>query len=190
MDESKRPFGYVPEPDLRGIQPLVYEVDKEKKSSGPRPNRHMNRNRDRRGGRINAMGSATRSDRFLDREFTQSSQRPANRWSRRPGSWLIKDPRFLSWFTLILLTPQCWLCSCNSSIHINRFVMEISSIWFLRKLYTAAISWYPCMLKLVIWLLLCYFYFLGHRCQCIFEWFWEVNKGCNLWQIRLYFSTS
>ncbi|XP_061363954.1 RNA demethylase ALKBH9B-like [Gastrolobium bilobum] len=83
MDPSKRPFGYVPEPDLQGIQPLVYEVDKEMKSSGPRPNRHMKRHKDRRDGRTDAMGYATRSDRFLEpRQLAQSSQRPANRWSR------------------------------------------------------------------------------------------------------------
>ncbi|XP_061360945.1 RNA demethylase ALKBH9B-like [Gastrolobium bilobum] len=64
MDPSKRPFGYVPEPDLQDIQPLVYEVDKEMKSSGPTPNRHK-RHRDTRGGRTDAMGYATRRDRFV-----------------------------------------------------------------------------------------------------------------------------
>ncbi|MCI97592.1 hypothetical protein A2U01_0118893, partial [Trifolium medium] len=29
MKESKRPSGYIPEPDLEGIQPLVYEVQQE-----------------------------------------------------------------------------------------------------------------------------------------------------------------
>ncbi|XP_027330749.1 RNA demethylase ALKBH9B-like isoform X2 [Abrus precatorius] len=89
MDVSKRPNGYVPEPDLQGIQPLVYEFEQEKKSSGHRPNRHLKRhNKDRRGGRNDAMGSATRSDRFVEpRESNQSSPRPANRWSRvKPGS--------------------------------------------------------------------------------------------------------
>lgn len=88
MDVSKRPFGYVPEPDLQGIQPLAYEVEREKKSSGHRPNRHMRRHKDRRGGRIDASGSATRSDRFSEPcESSQSSHRSANRWSRvKPAS--------------------------------------------------------------------------------------------------------
>ncbi|KAL9461720.1 hypothetical protein AB3S75_004670 [Citrus x aurantiifolia] len=36
MDESKRPFGFVPEPDLQGIQPLPYDAEKPKifKSDG------------------------------------------------------------------------------------------------------------------------------------------------------------
>ncbi|KAL6993443.1 RNA demethylase alkbh9b [Sarracenia purpurea var. burkii] len=33
MDESKRPFGFVPEPDLQGLQPLSYETDRSKRSS-------------------------------------------------------------------------------------------------------------------------------------------------------------
>ena len=31
MDASKRPIKYVPEPDLQGMQPLVYEDDKERR---------------------------------------------------------------------------------------------------------------------------------------------------------------
>ncbi|PHT56504.1 hypothetical protein CQW23_04990 [Capsicum baccatum] len=37
MDESKRPTGYVPMPDLQGLQPLSYEADTQKKSSSSRP---------------------------------------------------------------------------------------------------------------------------------------------------------
>ncbi|KAL2318003.1 hypothetical protein Fmac_031879 [Flemingia macrophylla] len=91
MDISKRPFGYVPEPDLQGIQPLAYEVDQvpqEKKPSGHRPSRHTKRYKDRRGGgRNDAMGSATRNDRFLEpRDSNLSSPRFGNRWSRvKPG---------------------------------------------------------------------------------------------------------
>lgn len=32
MDDNKRPLGFVPEPDLQGIQPLAYDSDKPKKS--------------------------------------------------------------------------------------------------------------------------------------------------------------
>lgn len=92
MDTSKRPFWYVPEPDLQGIQPLAYEADQvhqEKKSSGHRPSRHMKRYKDRRGGgRNDAMGSARRNDRFSEpRDSNLSTPRSGNRWSRvKPGS--------------------------------------------------------------------------------------------------------
>ena len=108
MDVARRPFGYVPEPDLQGIQPLAYEVEQEKKSSGHRPSRHTNRHKVRRGGgRNDALGSATRNDRFSEprdsnlssprsatrndrfsepRDSNLSSSRSANRWSRKPGS--------------------------------------------------------------------------------------------------------
>ncbi|KAL9330806.1 hypothetical protein ACSQ67_000416 [Phaseolus vulgaris] len=89
MDESRRPFGYVPEPDLQGIQPLAYEeVEQEKKSGGHRGGRHMRRHRDRRGGgRNDAMGFASRNDRFSEhRDSNHSTPRYGNRWSRKPGS--------------------------------------------------------------------------------------------------------
>ncbi|XP_031095929.1 RNA demethylase ALKBH9B-like isoform X1 [Ipomoea triloba] len=41
MDESKRPVGYVPDPDLQGLQPLSYEVDKYKKPKTVKPRRSM-----------------------------------------------------------------------------------------------------------------------------------------------------
>ena len=83
MDATKRPVGFVPEPDLQGIQPLVYEVDKEKRSNGPRPNHYTRRHRDRRGSRMDATGSTNGSDRYSDsRELSQNPQRSANRRSR------------------------------------------------------------------------------------------------------------
>lgn len=89
MDESKRPFDYFQEPDLEGIQPLPYEVEQEKnqsefpyeveqekKQSEYRPNNHIRRHQNRRGGRIDARGSGTRNDRFSEpREWTPSPQR-------------------------------------------------------------------------------------------------------------------
>ncbi|MED6148529.1 RNA demethylase alkbh9b [Stylosanthes scabra] len=88
MDPAKRPMGFVPEPDLQGIQPLTYDNDKEKKSTGSRSNHRPRRQRDRRGGRNEGMGSAPRNDRYSEpRESNQSSQRSSNRWSRaRPSS--------------------------------------------------------------------------------------------------------
>ncbi|XP_028777374.1 RNA demethylase ALKBH9B-like [Neltuma alba] len=84
MDASKRPIGYVPEPDLQGIQPLVFE---EKRSNGSRSHRHMKKP-NRRGRRNDAMGPATGRDRnFEPHELTHSAQRPSNRQSRgRLGS--------------------------------------------------------------------------------------------------------
>ncbi|KAK4274518.1 hypothetical protein QN277_017725 [Acacia crassicarpa] len=82
MDDSKRPMGYVPEPDLQGVQPLVFE---EKRSNGSRPYRHMRGKQNRRGGgrRNDAMGPAFGRDRNSDpHESPQSAQRPSNRQSR------------------------------------------------------------------------------------------------------------
>lgn len=88
MDESKRPFGYVPEPDLQGIQPLTYEVEQEKKSGGHRSSgRHVRRQRGRGGGRNDAMGFASRNDRFSEhRDSNHNTPRSGNRWSRKLGS--------------------------------------------------------------------------------------------------------
>jgi len=82
MDESKRPFGYVPEPDLQGIQPLTYKAEDEKKSGGHRSSHHVRRQRDRRGGRNDAMGFASRNDRFSERDSNHNTPRSGNRWSR------------------------------------------------------------------------------------------------------------
>ncbi|KAK1439196.1 hypothetical protein QVD17_05012 [Tagetes erecta] len=49
MDELKWPAGFIPEPDLQGIEPLVYESDKPKGGSNPyKPNRPSNRSSMRR----------------------------------------------------------------------------------------------------------------------------------------------
>ncbi|KAE9586903.1 hypothetical protein Lal_00004840 [Lupinus albus] len=94
MDVSKRPSGYVEEPDLQGIQPLVYEsgqqaiqppineADKERRSNGSVANYQLKRQTDRRGSRIDSPGSAMRGGRFSEpRGWTQ---RPTNRWSKNP----------------------------------------------------------------------------------------------------------
>lgn len=86
MDESKRPTGFVPEPDLQGIQPLIFEADEEKRSNGSKPNRHLRRQKDRRGRRMDGVGSAVGRDgrdRNLEpHELTQSGQRPPYRRGR------------------------------------------------------------------------------------------------------------
>ncbi|XP_010268476.1 PREDICTED: uncharacterized protein LOC104605415 [Nelumbo nucifera] len=43
MDESKRPFDFVPEPDLQGIQPLPYDLDESKKLNPSKPQSQMKR---------------------------------------------------------------------------------------------------------------------------------------------------
>ncbi|KAJ7958438.1 oxidoreductase, 2OG-Fe(II) oxygenase family protein [Quillaja saponaria] len=80
MDESKRPTGYVPEPDLQGIQPLSYEVDKAKRSNGPKSDRQFRRQTYRRGGRMEARVSRDGSDIYSEpRDSTQTRLWPANR---------------------------------------------------------------------------------------------------------------
>lgn len=48
MDESKWPKGFVPEPDLQGLQPLPYEVDRSKHSNISKSNYPVNRQAARR----------------------------------------------------------------------------------------------------------------------------------------------
>ncbi|KAJ0440147.1 putative oxoglutarate/iron-dependent dioxygenase, alpha-ketoglutarate-dependent dioxygenase AlkB [Helianthus annuus] len=49
MDESKHPAGFIPEPDLQGLEPLMYDTDKPKGGSNVyRPNRPSNRQNMRR----------------------------------------------------------------------------------------------------------------------------------------------
>ncbi|KAL9393940.1 hypothetical protein Peur_013225 [Populus x canadensis] len=43
MDEAKRPIGFVPEPDLQGIQPLSYELDKTRKLNSPKSEPYVKR---------------------------------------------------------------------------------------------------------------------------------------------------
>ncbi|XP_075655740.1 RNA demethylase ALKBH9B [Castanea sativa] len=84
MDESKRPTGFVPEPDLQGIQPLSYEEDKAQKLNAPKPEYHMKKQSVRRAVNMEARGSAERSYTHIEpREPTWSRRGPANR--RRVG---------------------------------------------------------------------------------------------------------
>lgn len=41
MDESKRPIGYAPEPDLQGIEPLSYGIEKSSNLNGPTSDGYM-----------------------------------------------------------------------------------------------------------------------------------------------------
>nr|XP_023871387.1 uncharacterized protein LOC111983978 [Quercus suber]POE87187.1 rna demethylase alkbh5 [Quercus suber] len=84
MDESKRPTGFVPVPDLQGIQPLSYEEDKAQKLNASKPEYHMKKQSVRRAVNMEARGSAERSYTYIEpRESTWSRRGPANR--RRVG---------------------------------------------------------------------------------------------------------
>ncbi|KAJ7953115.1 oxidoreductase, 2OG-Fe(II) oxygenase family protein [Quillaja saponaria] len=86
MDESKRPIGYIPEPDLQGLRPLSYEVEKTKNSNVPQPDHHMKRRTVVRTGRLEVRGSPDSNGIHIDRRLRDSIQTrhmPANRrWSR------------------------------------------------------------------------------------------------------------
>lgn len=66
MDESKWPVGFTPEPDLQGLQPLSYEVDRSKHSNISKLNRH-------------AIVQATRSENNRDRLKERGSLGPGPR---------------------------------------------------------------------------------------------------------------
>lgn len=75
MDESKRPNGYIPEPDLQGIQPLSYDVEKNNKINSPKAERYIKRQPFRRASDMETRGSSRRND--FRREAPEST------WSRR-----------------------------------------------------------------------------------------------------------
>lgn len=78
MDESKRPVGYVPEPDLQGLEPLSYEVERSKKSKDAYSRRSMRKQTARREENTDKLKiSAERSSE--GRYSGRSRQRPANR---------------------------------------------------------------------------------------------------------------
>lgn len=71
MDEAKWPVGYTPEPDLQGLQPLSYKVDRSKYSSTSKINHPAN------------MQSA-RSENNRDRLKERGSLGPGP-WRQGPG---------------------------------------------------------------------------------------------------------
>lgn len=82
MNESKRPFGYVPESDLQDIQPLSYDVEKTNRinSRSPQAERHFVQRQqpipNRRVGNVDGRGSSGRRSDFR-------SEYPESAWSRR-----------------------------------------------------------------------------------------------------------
>ncbi|KAF3440288.1 hypothetical protein FNV43_RR18572 [Rhamnella rubrinervis] len=75
MDESKRPNGYKPEPDLQGIQPLSYDVEKNNRINSPRAERYTKGQPIRRASNMETRGS------FRRNYF--HSEAPESAWSRR-----------------------------------------------------------------------------------------------------------
>ncbi|KAG6645583.1 hypothetical protein I3843_08G126300 [Carya illinoinensis] len=97
MDESKRPIGYVEEPDLLGIQPLPYQVvEKEKRLNAPKPDPYMKQSY-RRPVNMESRGSAEGSDTY--RRPRESSWRPVYTRSRgsAEGGDTYREPRESSW---------------------------------------------------------------------------------------------
>ncbi|KAJ9703697.1 hypothetical protein PVL29_005125 [Vitis rotundifolia] len=79
MDESKRPIGYLPEPDLQGLQPVSYEMDRSKISNPQKPERRMNRQAVRREGSVEARGFMERGDHSGSHYSSRAPRGPANR---------------------------------------------------------------------------------------------------------------
>ncbi|XAR73782.1 hypothetical protein NMG60_11007868 [Bertholletia excelsa] len=76
MDEPKRPAGFVPEPDLQGLQPLPYEIDRAK-SSTPKSNLPGGQLPVRRENEYKARGSAGRVRNYSEPRF-QTRRGPPN----------------------------------------------------------------------------------------------------------------
>lgn len=97
MDESKRPIGYVEDPELLGIQPLPYQVEEEgKRLNAPKPDRYMQQPF-RRPVNMESRGSAEGSDTY--RQPPESSWRQVNtrlRGSTERGD-TYRGPRESSW---------------------------------------------------------------------------------------------
>ncbi|XVE82495.1 hypothetical protein DITRI_Ditri16bG0009400 [Diplodiscus trichospermus] len=79
MDESKRPVGYAPEPDLQGIEPLSYNKEKPKGLYSPKSDRHGKRQPFRRDARKEVRGVTESNERLEPRSSTRTRRGPANR---------------------------------------------------------------------------------------------------------------
>ncbi|KAF8011161.1 hypothetical protein BT93_J1704 [Corymbia citriodora subsp. variegata] len=80
MDETKRPKDYVPEPDLQGIQPLQYEVERSKRSNSYKTDRYSRRYPARREAYNGSRGYTERNDPRSEPHYSLQVQRgPSNR---------------------------------------------------------------------------------------------------------------
>lgn len=81
MDESKCPIGYVPEPDLQGLEPLTFGADKSKKMNSPKfrvPGKRQVVKREDRGENVAEVKGSTQRGSEL-RLSNRSRQGPMNR---------------------------------------------------------------------------------------------------------------
>lgn len=118
MDESKRPIGYLPEPDLQGLQPLSYEMDRQKISNPQKQERHMNRPAFRRDGNVEARGRGNHSGPHY------SVQAPRGLGNRRRirvnvADWWLHQHwhSTFKWWNILLFVHMkyCWAVGYNLS---------------------------------------------------------------------------
>lgn len=81
MDESQRPHGYVPEPDLEGLQPLPYEPERSEKPKFSNPRRYVRNHISRR---EESEEDYPKEDGPIMRNF---QPRQSNRFRRGPSGW-------------------------------------------------------------------------------------------------------
>ncbi|KAK8717607.1 hypothetical protein V6N13_044868 [Hibiscus sabdariffa] len=80
MDESKRPIGYAPEPDLQGIESLCYDEKPNRAISSPKSEPYVKRQPLRREGRKEDRGSTIKRDeQWEPRSSTWKQRGPGNR---------------------------------------------------------------------------------------------------------------
>lgn len=83
MDEAKRPIGFVPEPDLQGIEPLVYDVDKTRRLKSPKYGPYRRRQPIGKDGKIGARGFRENGSQSEPHYSTRSGRGSANKWRVR-----------------------------------------------------------------------------------------------------------
>lgn len=83
MDETKQPIGFVPEPDLQGIQPLSYEGDKSKKLNSPKSEPYMKRQPFGKELKMEARGFVESGSQSAPRLSTRSRREHGNKRGSR-----------------------------------------------------------------------------------------------------------
>ncbi|XP_021668135.2 RNA demethylase ALKBH9B isoform X2 [Hevea brasiliensis] len=83
MDDEKRPIGFVPEPDLQGIEPLAYDMDKTKRLKSPMSEPYGRRQTIGKDGKMDARGFGENGSQSEPRYSTRSRRGSANKWRVR-----------------------------------------------------------------------------------------------------------
>ncbi|KAG2240768.1 hypothetical protein Bca52824_090513 [Brassica carinata] len=86
MDESKRPVGFTPDPDLQGIKPLPYEQTTQSTPPAVAAISASRWNNDQNGGNYNSRGGDQCKHRESSRGYHRSESREWSSSSRRRGS--------------------------------------------------------------------------------------------------------